>query len=235
MTGMSPVYKPEYYEFLYEKSSRNRILVTAKTLFASLGYDNTSTAVIARNAGTSESQLMKHFGGKAGLLATIFTEGWDRINSQLEACFESANDLNARLSCIPGVVFHNMNQDLELKTLVLLEGHRMRETARAAPAANGYARFLKLVDDAIAKAKADGEFTGSMASSPLRSAIMGMIEGGVREQVLGTRANFPANYDSEEYSKLFSAFLGKAIGGASQRHIHAGSGAGSGTGNHSAS
>ena len=72
-----PIYKPEYYEFLYEKSSRNRILVTAKTLFASLGYDNTSTAVIARNAGTSESQLMKHFGGKAGLLETIFSEGWE--------------------------------------------------------------------------------------------------------------------------------------------------------------
>src|ERR1700759_2272336 len=117
---MGPVYKPEYYEFLYEKSSRNRILVTAKTLFASLGYDNTSTAVIARNAGTSESQMMKHFGGKAGLLDAIFTEGWDRVNAQMKACFESAGDFNARLSCVPGVVFSVLEQDLELKTLVLL-------------------------------------------------------------------------------------------------------------------
>ena len=127
---MTPVYKPEYYEFLYEKSSRNRILVTAKTLFASLGYDNTSTAVIARNAGTSESQLMKHFGGKAGLLETIFTEGWNKINAQLESCFQSAGDLSGRLCCIPGVVFEGLDQDVELKTLVLLEAHRMREAAR---------------------------------------------------------------------------------------------------------
>src|ERR1700692_4254072 len=98
---MNPVYKPENYEFLHEKSFRNRLLVTAKTLFASLGYDNISTAVIARNAGTGESQLMKHFGGKAGLLETIFTEGWERINSQLEECFETANDLMGRLSSIP--------------------------------------------------------------------------------------------------------------------------------------
>src|SRR6185312_11673402 len=109
---MGPVYKPEYYEFLYEKSSRNRIMVTAKTLFASLGYDNTSTAVIARNAGTSESQLMKHFGGKAGLLETIFSEGWDRIDQQLDACFGSAGDINGRLSCIPEVVFAHLDQDL---------------------------------------------------------------------------------------------------------------------------
>ncbi len=56
--GMMPMYKPEYYDFLYEKSSCNRILITARTLFASLGYDNTSTALIARTAGTSESQLI---------------------------------------------------------------------------------------------------------------------------------------------------------------------------------
>ena len=208
---MSPVYKPEYYEFLYEKSSRNRILVTAKTLFASLGYDNTSTAVIARNAGTSESQLTEHFGGKAGLLEAIFSEGWDGINTQLEACFESADDLNASLSCIPDIVFQCLDQDLELKTLVLLEGHRMREIARTTPEHSGFARFTQLIDNAIAKAQASDEYRGTVSSLVLRSAIVGMIEGGVREQVLATRANFPATYDSNEFRKLFNGFLGTVV------------------------
>jgi AcrR family transcriptional regulator len=218
---MTPVYKPEYYEFLYEKSSRNRILVTAKTLFASLGYDNTSTAVIARNAGTSESQLMKHFGGKAGLLETIFSEGWERVNANLEACFESANDFNARLSCIPGVVFEGLDQDVELKTLVLLEGHRMREAARATPDRTGYARFLRLIDEQIAKSSSNSGTGAEIPALPLRSAIVGMIEGGVREQVFASRANFPANYDSEEYRKLFSSFLGTVVSGGSGHFAHA--------------
>lgn len=219
---MTPVYKPEYYEFLYEKSSRNRILVTAKTLFASLGYDNTSTAVIARNAGTSESQLMKHFGGKAGLLETIFTEGWDRINAQLDSCFQSAGDLNGKLSCIPGVVFESLDKDVELKTLVLLEAHRMREVARNEPDKNGYAKFLRIIDEAILKAKTDGEFRTETALKPLRSAIVGMIEGGVREQVLAMRANFPATYDSEEYRKLFTSFLTNIATGTTGRRSSVG-------------
>src|ERR1700710_236838 len=168
---MTPVYKPEYYEFLYEKSSRNRILVTAKTLFASLGYDNTSTAVIARNAGTSESQLMKHFGGKAGLLETIFTEGWNKINGQLESCFASAGDLSGRLCCIPGVVFECLDQDVELKTLVLLESHRMREAARTQAGTSGYAGFLRMIDETIERSKSEKEFHGPTGTIPLRSAI----------------------------------------------------------------
>src|SRR5438270_7150578 len=57
-------------------SSHDRILAAAKRLFAQRGYENTATVAIARLAGTSESQLMKHFGSKEGLLEAIFERGW---------------------------------------------------------------------------------------------------------------------------------------------------------------
>lgn len=211
---MGPIYKPEYYEFLYEKSSRNRILVTAKTLFASLGYDNTSTAIIARNAGTSESQLMKHFGGKAGLLNTIFTEGWDKILAHLEPCLEAAGDAKGRLSCIPTVVFAGLDSDLELKTLVLLEGHRMREIARTAPETSGYARFLQMLDRELAKAKETGFLRSTIPLKAIRAGMTGIIEGGVRDQVLASRANFAASYGTEDLQQVFAGFVGCALGGA---------------------
>src|SRR5690242_21901453 len=68
-------------------SSHDRILMAAKRLFASRGYENTSTVAIARQAGTSESQLMKHFGSKEGLLEAVFDEGWGRLS-----LFVVAND-----------------------------------------------------------------------------------------------------------------------------------------------
>ena len=52
-------------------NSRARLVVAGKILFAKLGYENTPTSSVAREARTSESQLMRHFGGKAGLLEAI--------------------------------------------------------------------------------------------------------------------------------------------------------------------
>src|SRR4051794_7053757 len=64
-------------------SSHDRILAAAKRLFASQGYEATSTMAIARFAGTSESQMMKHFGSKEGLLGAILDEGWKSMKAPL--------------------------------------------------------------------------------------------------------------------------------------------------------
>ena len=64
-----------------EKTSRDRLLSAGKTLFGRLGYEQTSTAAIAREAGTSESQLVRYFGGKSGLLEAIFNQAWEGLTS----------------------------------------------------------------------------------------------------------------------------------------------------------
>ena len=53
-------------------NARQRLLEAGKTLFSRLGFERTSTAVIAREAGTSESQLVRYYRTKAGLLEAIF-------------------------------------------------------------------------------------------------------------------------------------------------------------------
>ena len=58
------------------QTSRMRLLNAGKTLFAKNGYEQTSTAAIARESGSSESQLIRYFGGKAGLLEAIFNESF---------------------------------------------------------------------------------------------------------------------------------------------------------------
>src|ERR1700716_1421224 len=65
--------------------ARMRLLAAGKSLFSRLGYEQTSTAAIAREAGSSESQLMRYFGGKAGLLDTIFNESWDDVLARVSA------------------------------------------------------------------------------------------------------------------------------------------------------
>ncbi|HSN88383.1 MAG TPA: TetR/AcrR family transcriptional regulator [Thermoanaerobaculia bacterium] len=64
-----------------ELSSHDRILQSARRLFATDGYENATTSAIARMAGTSESQLIKHFGSKEGLLEAIFDHSWQRMGA----------------------------------------------------------------------------------------------------------------------------------------------------------
>jgi len=64
-------------------TSRGRLLLSGKTLFARNGYEQTSTSAIAREAGSSESQLVRYFSGKSGLLEAIFNESWKPLNETI--------------------------------------------------------------------------------------------------------------------------------------------------------
>src|SRR5216683_2420371 len=107
-------------------SSRDRILQAAKQLFARRGYENTSTVAIARMAGTSESQLMKHFGSKEGLLEAIFESGWGAMSQSFPQIL-ALPVLTARLRALLDLLLRGLDRDPELKELMLLEGRRIRK------------------------------------------------------------------------------------------------------------
>src|SRR3954464_7651322 len=110
-------------------SSHDRILAAAKRLFASQGYEATSTMAVARLAGTSESQMMKHFGSKEGLLEAILDQGWQSMAGSvggLSGMPASAKKLIATLD----LVFDKLNEDPDWKELLLLEGRRIRREGR---------------------------------------------------------------------------------------------------------
>src|SRR5687767_10367410 len=71
-----------------ELSAHDRLLRSARERFATEGYENATTAAIARQAGTSESQLVKHFGSKEGLLEAIFDEAWTGLETAARSVVE---------------------------------------------------------------------------------------------------------------------------------------------------
>src|ERR1700704_3883586 len=83
-------------------TTHQRILRVSKSLFANRGYEHTSTSAIARQAGTSESQLMKHFGNKAGLLEAIFIAGWTEITDEARAAVQDVTPPLLKLQTISG-------------------------------------------------------------------------------------------------------------------------------------
>ena len=78
--------------------SKTKILAIAEDLFAELGFDATSTRLIAKEAGVNIAMLHYYFGGKEGLYLAIlenhFTENRVRlqnINNDNISSFEKLN------------------------------------------------------------------------------------------------------------------------------------------------
>jgi AcrR family transcriptional regulator len=130
-------------------STHERILRVGKSLFANRGYEHTSTSSIARQAGTSESQLMKHFGSKAGLLEAIFIDGWIVITERARVAIQDVPSPLQQLELISGCVLQCLERDPELKLLVLLEGRRIRREGQMVSLTAGFLGFVNLVDGVL--------------------------------------------------------------------------------------
>src|SRR5215212_379202 len=108
------------------QTSRRRLLEAGKSLFARLGYEQASTAAIAREAGTSESQLVRYYRSKAGLLETIFNESWGMLNGRIQQVVVAATSAGEAMQSIVQTLIEAFNSDLDLAFLLLFEGRRVR-------------------------------------------------------------------------------------------------------------
>ena len=187
-----------------EGSSRDRLVAVAKHLFSISGYENTTTVAIAREARTSESQLVKHFGSKEGLLEAVFEDGWSRLRLQIPTLQTIASP-QKQLKALMHMVVQIFNEDRELRDLMLLEGRRIRREGKMIMITRSYTEFVGMVDKLIEKAGA-----GRPSEYPVqlvRSSLMNMFEGLLRDFVMHERFGYPAGYTVEQAEKFAGALI----------------------------
>src|SRR5271154_1416898 len=199
-------------------STHHRILRVAKELFANRGYEHTSTSAIARTAGTSESQLMKHFGSKSGLLEAIFTEGWSAITVQARTASEALENPVSKLEAIAAAVVGHLERDPEMKVLYLLEGRRIRREGQMVALTDGFMIFVRLLDSILEDCKLRGFLDADIPPHAVRSALMGLLEGMMRDRFLAERLGFPAHFTIDQILQMHTAsmhaFLRSQVSGA---------------------
>jgi len=188
-------------------SSHDRILLAAKRLFASRGYESTSTVAIARTAGTSESQLMKHFGSKEGLLEAIFEQAWQQINATIREALAREAVPARKLEAVTNVFLKTLQRDSDLRLLMLLEGRRIRKGARMVVLTRGFVEFIELLDQTLRELRAAGRLRPGLPVEGIRSALMGAFEGLMRDQLLAQRIRYPAPYSARQVRAVFNAIL----------------------------
>jgi AcrR family transcriptional regulator len=187
-------------------SSHDRILLSAKRLFARNGYENTSTVAIAREAGTSESQLMKHFGSKQGLLAAIFDRGWTLITERVQTT-QSSTLAGERLLGALQAVLVELENDSDLKELVLLESHRVRKDNRDVLVSRSFQQFSTIVGGLLTEMRNQGQIRQDVNLDAVRAALIGMVEGLLRDQVVAKRSDIQADYGFDDVKKVIEVLV----------------------------
>jgi len=187
-------------------TSRTRLLSAGKELFAREGYEQASTAAIAKAAGTSESQLMRYFGGKAGLLDAIFNESWAPLNDEVQKLIAGAPHAREAVLGVLSVVTRAFGVDPELAALFLFEGRRIRGGADVV-LSKGFVQFSELVKALIRRGQQDGSFRSEFSEVALAAAVMGAVEGMMRERLVAERAG-RRPFAEREIRRIFAALLG---------------------------
>jgi AcrR family transcriptional regulator len=183
-------------------SPSERILHAAKALFAASGFENTSTISIARLAQTSESQIIKHFGSKEGLLEAIFEVGWTHIGEAFGA-LEYIPAPSAKLQALVGLILAKLEEDEQLKQLFLLEGRRIRREGHMVLMTKGFLRLVQIADRLLKEMRDLGQLRSDLHIEGIRSALIGMMEGLLRDRMLANRIAYSASFNAEDIRKLF--------------------------------
>jgi AcrR family transcriptional regulator len=192
---------------VFSSSSRDRIRESAKSLFAKHGYEFTPTAAVCRQAGTTESQILKHFESKLGLLEAIFEDAWSRINPAILAATERVASPREQLRVLVEMVLDFLSKDQDLLLLFLLEGRRIRQDGKFVVLVPGFLEFVKIVDQIINRLSAAGELAGDLEPQAVRSGLMGAVEGLLRDQLLGRFTRYPASYSDAHLRAVCFRFV----------------------------
>jgi AcrR family transcriptional regulator len=189
-------------------SVEQRLLMAGKKLFAAHGFENTTTAGIARQAGTSESQLVKYFGSKEGLLQRIFEEGWTRLNF-VYAAASVAHTPTEALRVIFELLVKMLTEDRELRDLMMFEGRRIRGKNSEVLLTHGYHRLVEEVTRILQQMLKDTALGERLRPQVITCALIGMLESMLRDQAMAERKTGKPDPTPEEVRMMFQLFTSK--------------------------
>ena len=110
-------------------------------------------------------------------------------------------------------------RDQALKELMLFEGRRIRKAGSGSDIliTSGYLRFSAAVEEVITDMTLNTPLAEKISPPALTSALIGMFESMLRDQVLARRANFHFSSTPEEVRTIFDLFVSRLLSPASEK------------------
>ena len=188
-----------------ERSSQGRLRAAAKTLFAEKGYEATAISDITRAARTSHSQFLKYYSGKEELRREIIEEQWSELTKAIILTMTSIPSAAEKLKLALNMFVSFLENDPEFRAILLLEHTASRKGGRIVPD-HEFREFVIIVDEIVNEMASTGELQANIHKQALRSALIGSVEGMMRDQLLGS-GDFPAAYSVEHVRSILSMLV----------------------------
>lgn len=186
-------------------TARVRLLAAGKSLIARAGYEQASTAAIARAALSSESQLSKYFGGKAGLLNAILDSELAPLVARMQGAVADATTAREAVLALLALLTRAIAKDPDLGCLFLFEARRQRAPGEPI-VAQSVITFDEVFQRLVRRGQKDGSFPAELNANAVAAAIVGASEALLRDRLAAVRAGRPA-VEEDELSRVLTAVV----------------------------
>src|SRR6478752_10331751 len=139
---------------------------------------------------------------KEGLLEAIFEDGWRHI-SEAFGTLEYIPAPSSKLQALVGLIVAKLEEDEQLKQLFLLEGRRIRKEGHMVLMTQGFLGLVNTADRLLREMRDLGQLRSDLHIEGIRSALIGMMEGLLRDRMLSGRIPYSSSYTAEDIRKLF--------------------------------
>ena len=188
-----------------ERSSQLRLREAAKALFAEKGYEGTTIADITRAAKTSHSQFLKYYSGKEELRSEIIEEQWLELTKAVILAIPSVPSATEKLKLALNMFLSFLENDSQFRTILLLEQTASREDHRVV-IQRELREFVLVLDEIIHAMRGEGELLANVNPQAFRSALIGALEGMMRDLLLAP-SGFPAQFSMDEVRATLATFV----------------------------
>ena len=183
--------------------SRERLLAAATELFAEHGFEKATVAAVARRAHTSQSQLLKHFGDKNGLLAAVLRGGWQQLNFAIRLAIARIPSAADQLSLILDMLLSYLEANKAFSQVLLRDGDRLIELD------GGLREFTEILDGVFEWMLATSESPSRVSPHALRVGLTGALRAMLRERALLRQG--ASAFSENEIRLVFSNFVSSCV------------------------
>ena len=102
-----------------------------------------------------------------------------------------------------GLILTKLEDDQQLMLLFLLEGRRIRKEGHMVLMTRGFLALVTTVDRLLKEMRDLGQLRSDLHIEAIRSAMIGMMEGLLRDRMLSNRIAYSASFNAEDIRKVF--------------------------------